>query len=285
MLDKICRICYDDNRKFICERVYSIMNLAIIFLVAVLISAVGFIKYLYFISLGYGFSVAGIGIAMLILCRGNLTVSTVIMCLLLLIYGARLGGYLLSRELKSSTYNNLMKKETKETVSFGVKIAIWVTCALLYACQCSPVLFRMQSDKGNDAFSVIGIVLMITGIVLEILADVQKQKAKKENPKMFVSTGLYSFVRCPNYLGELTLWTGVFVSGLNVYNSVLTWIVSLLGYLGIVYVMFSGARRLELRQDRNYGDNPEYQKYVKTVPILLPFVPLYSVKKHKWLVA
>jgi hypothetical protein len=24
---------------------------------------------------------------------------------------------------------------------------------------------------------------------------------------------------------------------------------------------------------------------VTTVPILLPFIPLYSVKKHKWLVA
>jgi hypothetical protein len=49
--------------------------------------------------------------------------------------------------------------------------------------------------------------------------------------------------------------------------------------------MFSGARRLELRQDKNYGADPEYRKYVTTVPILLPFIPLYSVKKHKWLVA
>lgn len=54
--------------------------------------------------------------------------------------------------------------------------------------------------------------------------------------------------------------------------------------LGIVYVMFSGARRLELRQDRTYGADPEYQAYVAKVPSLLPFVPLYSVKKHKWLV-
>ena len=29
----------------------------------------------------------------------------------------------------------------------------------------------------------------------------------------------------------------------------------------------------------------DYQKYVKEVPILLPFVPLYSVEKYKWLVA
>ena len=36
---------------------------------------------------------------------------------------------------------------------------------------------------------------------------------------------------------------------------------------------------------KNYGSDPEYQKYVKTVPILLPFIPLYSVEKYKWLVA
>lgn len=33
------------------------------------------------------------------------------------------------------------------------------------------------------------------------------------------------------------------------------------------------------------AQSPEYQKYVTTVPILLPFVPLYNVEKHKWLVA
>lgn len=49
--------------------------------------------------------------------------------------------------------------------------------------------------------------------------------------------------------------------------------------------MFSGTRWLELRQDKNYGSDPEYQKYVRTVPIIIPFVPLYSVKKYKFLVA
>ena len=29
----------------------------------------------------------------------------------------------------------------------------------------------------------------------------------------------------------------------------------------------------------------EYQQYVKTVPIMVPFIPLYSVEKYKWLVA
>ena len=61
-------------------------------------------------------------------------------------------------------------------------------------------------------------------------------------------------------------------------------IVAISGYVGIIFVMFSGARRLEVRQNKNYGDDPEYQRYVKTVPIMLPFIPLYSVEKYKFLI-
>lgn len=49
--------------------------------------------------------------------------------------------------------------------------------------------------------------------------------------------------------------------------------------------MFSGARRLEIRQNEVYGNDPEYQAYIKKTPIILPCVPLYSVERHKWLVA
>jgi steroid 5-alpha reductase family enzyme len=126
---------------------------------------------------------------------------------------------------------------------------------------------------------------MIIGLIIESLADLQKNKAKKVNPNRFVDTGLYKLVRCPNYLGEMLFWTGVFISGLASLNGIGQLIVCLIGYLGIIYVMFSGARRLEIRQNKNYGKDPEYKNYVKTVPILLPFITLYSVEKHKWLVA
>ena len=126
---------------------------------------------------------------------------------------------------------------------------------------------------------------MLLGLALETAADLQKNAAKKKNPRRFVDTGLYRLVRCPNYLGEMIFWTGVVVTAFGGANHWGQWIVIAVGYIGIIFVMFSGARRLELRQDKNYGKDPEYQKYVSTVPILLPFIPLYSVKKHKWLVA
>ena len=49
--------------------------------------------------------------------------------------------------------------------------------------------------------------------------------------------------------------------------------------------MFSGAKRLELRQNKNYGADPDYQTYVKRTPILLPFIPLYHLEKVKFIVA
>ncbi len=272
--------------------------------IALVVSSVGFYKYVYFISLGYGFSVAVMGVAMFIMSVDALSIGTVAMSVLFLIYGCRLGGYLLIREIKSASYRDTMKREIKDGSSMKMiaKVSIWLSCALLYALQVSPLLFRIDYfDKlvetkdnfaklGNivlvdtDVVSLIGAVIMALGIILESVADVQKSKAKKVNPSRFCDSGLYKIVRCPNYLGEVLFWTGVFVSGVNIYASVWQWVAAAFGYVCIVYIMFGGARRLELRQNRNYGDNPEYQEYVKKTPILIPLIPLYSVAKYKWLV-
>ena len=253
---------------------------------ALLISSIGFKKYVWFISLGYGFSIAGIGILLLALYGGRLTVGTAICCVLFVLYGFRLGGYLLYSEVKCSAYNSKMKTEIKDgkSMTFGVKCAIWVTCALLYALQVTPVFYRLANGAGTEAWCIVGAVIMLFGVCFESAADIQKQKLKKINPKRFCDTGLFRIVRCPNYLGEMLFWTGVLVSGANVLRG-WQWLPALLGYLGIVFVMFSGARRLELRQNKSYGADLEYQAYVKSVPILLPFVPLYSVAKYKFLVA
>ena len=170
-------------------------------------------------------------------------------------------------------------------MGFGVKCAIWVTCAVLYVLQVLPVFYRLLNGGGTDVFCVVGACVMAIGILFESASDWQKSRSKAVNPNRFCDTGLFRIVRCPNYLGELVFWTGVLISGLNVLSGAGQWILALLGYIGIVFVMFSGARRLELRQNKNYGDDPEYQAYVKSTPILIPFIPLYSVVKYKFLVA
>ena len=263
------------------------ISLFILLGVALLVSSMGFKKYVWFISLGYGFSIAAEGVAMLIIFHKSLTVATVILSALLIAYGLRLSGYLAIREAKNASYKKHMTTEIKDgkKIPFGVKVAIWVTCALLYLTQVLPILYRFANKASDSIASYIGIGIMAFGLILETAADIQKNQAKKKNPHRFVDTGLYRIVRCPNYLGEMIFWTGVFVSGIGALSSVWQWILALVGYLGIIYVMFSGARRLEIRQNKNYGNDKEYQAYVKKVPILIPLIPLYSVEKYKFLVA
>lgn len=255
--------------------------------VALVASACGFKRYVWFISIGYGVAVAAIGVALLAMFGARSGVAEVLQALLLVAYGCRLAGYLAYRELRSRSYNQKMKGEVKgnDSVTLGARLAIWGAAALLYACQTSPVLFRMAAHARTDVLLVVGLAVSAFGLAFETTADVQKNAAKRRNPRRFVGTGLFRIVRCPNYLGEMLFWTGVFVSGVGVYAGIAQWAAALVGYLGIVYVMFGGARRLEIRQNRSYGKDPAYQRYVRTTPIMLPFVPLYSVEKHKWLVA
>ena len=262
------------------------LNFWLLFGLCMLVSAIGFKNYVWFISLGYGFSIAAEGLAMLVLYGQNLTPGTILCCLIFTAFGCRLGGYLAYREFKMTSYNKNMKGEIKDgkTVPMGVKIAIWVTCAVLYVTQIAGVFYRLVNAAADNVWVFIGAAVMVFGVTLESAADIQKNKAKKVNPRRFVDTGLYRIVRCPNYLGEMIFWTGVLISGIGAVTG-WQWLIVAIGYIGIIFVMFSGARRLEIRQNKNYGSDPEYQKYVKTVPILVPFIPLYSVEKYKWLVA
>ena len=178
-----------------------------------------------------------------------------------------------------------MTSEIKDgkTVPFGVKIAIWITCAILYLTQVLPVLYRFSMQATDSVMAYVGIGVMAVGLLLETAADIQKNNAKKKNPRRFVDTGLYRIVRCPNYFGEVLMWTGSFIICIGSCCTAGQWAIAALGYIGIGYVMFSGARRIELRQKDVYGSDPEFQKYIKKTPLILPFIPIYSVARHSWL--
>ena len=102
------------------------VEILLIFAVAMIISSIGFKNYVWFISIGYGLSIAGEGLAMLLIYNKQLSLGTVICCGLLIAYGLRLGGYLISREIGNNSYKKNMKGEIKDgkLVPLGVKIAI-----------------------------------------------------------------------------------------------------------------------------------------------------------------
>lgn len=263
------------------------MNYWIVLLISLLFSSVGFFMYIYFFSIGYGFSIASIGILLSIGFYKQIGIAELFCCILLILYGIRLGGYLLIRDLKNSAYQKILQpeRERSKRMGIGAKLAIWFSCAILYTLQTCPIFFRLSNRIQTNSMLWFGVFVMLFGLILETVADLQKSIAKKKNSQRFIDTGLYRFVRCPNYLGEMIFWLGMFLTGFTALIGLKQWCMAILGFILIIFIMFSGTRRLEIRQDKNYMNDPEYQKYSKTVPILIPFIPLYSVKKYKFLVA
>ena len=260
--------------------------LAIIFAVCAILCAVGFYKFVYFLSIGYGFAVAGGGIAILIIAIVNGWTAGVLWLALLqtalfIAYGARLSGFLLVREIKNAAYRKTLKEATGDDKKIPVFVlaTIWLVVAVLYTAQVSPMLYRYMNGAKDIIVPVIGAAISVLGLVLESVADQQKSAQKKLNPDMVATKGLYKIVRCPNYLGEIIFWTGVFVGGISAYATVGQWIMAIIAYICIVYIMFNGAQRLEKRQMARYGENAEYNEYANKTPIIIPLLPIYHLNK------
>lgn len=252
------------------------------------VSALGWIYFIYFFSIGYGLAISALSVATVVYFHDVMTLPIAVLCGVLFIYGIRLALYLFLREKRSATYKHILyqpENTTKKPVF--VMFMIWISCALLYVGQMSPATFYLYNRAHllpvNEVWAWVGAGIAAAGVLIEMIADAQKSAAKKVNARRFVDTGLYRIVRCPNYFGEVLMWTGSFIICFGSCCTVSQWVIASLGYIGIVYVMFSGARRLELRQTETYGKDPEFQAYIRKTPLILPLVPIYSVAKHTWL--
>ncbi len=263
--------------------------LGILLAVCAVMCAVGFYKFVYFLSIGYGFAIAGGGIAVFIMYLVNPTDTPIFVVLLQLAlfiaYGARLSGFLLYRELKNASYRktdvakSTLDKDSEKKMPFFVLFTIWVVVAVLYVAQVSPMLFRIVNNSTDIVLPLVGIAISVFGIVLESVADSQKSAQKKVRPDMVAEKGLYKIVRCPNYLGEIIFWIGVFVGGISTYATVGQWITAVVALICIIFIMFNGAQRLEKRQMKRYGDNAEYNAYADKTPIIIPLLPIYHLNK------
>ena len=263
--------------------------LGILLAVCAVLCAVGFYKFVYFLSIGYGFAVAGGGLAIFIMYLLNPSATPIwlvlIQMVLFIAYGVRLSGFLLVRELKNISFKktdvakDTLAKNNEKKMPVFVLATIWICVSALYVAQVSPMLFRYTNASSDVVVPVIGVIISVAGLILETIADNQKSAQKKVRPDMVATQGLYKLVRCPNYLGEIIFWTGIFVSGVTTYATVGQWITAVLAYICIVFIMFNGAQRLEKRQMARYGENEEYNAYANKTPIIIPFLPIYHLNK------
>ena len=258
--------------------------LPVLAVITLIVTAVGFRRMVYFLNIGYTFSIVAVALVSVILLKDNASPAILLLAAGIVFWGMRLGIFVTRREL-SKGYQKERDRIDKEygKITLPIKFAIWISVSVLYLMMVTPLLFSLESStpafSAAPVFQWIGLAVMAGGLILEGIADRQKSAFKRENPNTFCNTGLYSVIRCPNYLGEIIFWIGTWVAGIGYYKTPLEWIISLIGMVCIVYIMFGSTKRLEKTQISRYGKVPEFQLYSRTVPILIPWLPLYTLQK------
>ena len=124
----------------------------------------------------------------------------------------------------------------------------------------------------------VGAAMWVAGFAIEVVADRQKRVFRHDpvHAGRFIRSGLWAWSQHPNYFGEIMLWAGVFIMSGSVVDG---W--GWRGAISPVFVAFllmkvSGVPLLEARAEARWGDDPEYQRYKATVPVLIPRPPQAS---------
>ena len=259
---------------------YLVVSLAL----CVVLSALGFKRVVYFVSLGYAASIAAQAIVFSLLYRDTLSGFALLQSALLLAYGLRLGTFLTLRG-QAPSFQNQQAEITARSAQAGglMKLGIWVSVSVLYVLMFLPALLTMSAQaRGLPLPSLpAGLGLMAAALGLEATADWQKSRFKKLYPARFCDVGLYRVVRFPNYFAEMLFWLGVWISAISAYRSLSYWVLGTLGFLCIELVMLGSSRRLELKQSQRYGSDAAYGAYARKVPILFPILPIYSLRNLK----
>ena len=201
----------------------------------------------------------------------NKTTTDTILLLFVIIWGTRLGTYLFKRIQRDSEDVRFEKAKRNFFwfLQYWMGQALWVS---ITSCAAVIAILKPESNTLN-IYGYIGITIWIFGFTFEVVADLQKNNFKKSQntTQNYISTGLWSISRHPNYFGEITLWVGIYIISLSSFSGIeyLTIISPIFVY--ILLTRMSGINMLEKIADERYGHLDEYLEYKEKTPILVPY--------------
>ena len=199
---------------------------------------------------------------------GSNNLSDLIIVACVAVWAIRLGSFLFMRIHKAGEdrrFRTIKPNFTRFLMTWTLQ-GMWVSMCLLC------VLTALSSYSGVIMNSIffIGLIVFILGLSIEIIADYQKTVFRRniENKDKFITTGLWSLSRHPNYFGEILLWTGVAVMSISSLQGLqyITLISPLFVYILLVYI--SGIRMLEDQARKKWGHLDSFKEYLKNTPRL-----------------
>ena len=200
----------------------------------------------------------------------SLNFGNLILVLLISIWTIRLGLFLFMRIHKAGEdkrFRTIKTSASQFFMTFTIS-GLWVTLCSM----CALVAISSPEGLVMNALTYVGIILFIIGFGIEIVADNQKTafRSIEANKDSFITSGLWSKSRHPNYFGEVLLWFAIAVISFSSLEGLqlITLISPVFTYILLVYV--SGVRMLEDMNDKKWADNEKYKSYKKNTPMLFP---------------
>ena len=222
-----------------------------------------------FFDLTGSFTYVGVTIGLIAL-TPHRDARAVILASLVVIWALRLGPFLFRRVRRAGSDDRFdeIKPSFPRFLTVWTVQGLWIT----FTAMAAWVGITSNQRADLDAFAVVGILVWVAGFALEVVADLQKSRFKADpaNKGRFISTGLWSRSRHPNYFGEILLWLGVALVAVPVLTG-WQWVV----LVSPVFVTFlltkvSGVPLLEKKADARWGGQPDYEEYKRTTPVLVP---------------
>lgn len=198
------------------------------------------------------------------------SVAGSILLLCVATWSARMAWFLVGRirqQGKDGRFDTI-KTDPFRFLNAWLMQAIWA-----YICLAPVVvLVSVSPYAGWSTWMVAGITVWMVGFAIEVISDEQKRRFRAARPdgNGFITSGLWSKSRHPNYVGEIVLWTGLTIPAIPVVSG---WQMAALITPVFVYVLLrfvSGVPLLEKRSDEKWGGLPEYEAYKNRTPILFP---------------
>jgi steroid 5-alpha reductase family enzyme len=196
-----------------------------------------------------------------------------VVTVMVVVWALRLGSFLfrrVKRDGRDGRFDRIKLDPLRFFMTWTLQ-GLWVLLTLA----CALAIVTGAERESFDAFAVVGTVVWALGFALEVVADQQKSAFRNDpaNAGRFISSGLWSWSRHPNYFGEIMLWTGIAIMAIPVLSG-WRWaaLVSPV-FVTILLVRISGVPALERRGAKRWGDDPTYQDYVRSTSLLVPRPP------------
>ncbi|RLD24554.1 MAG: hypothetical protein DRI54_06005 [Bacteroidetes bacterium] len=159
-----------------------------------------------------------------------------------------------------------LRKKTKSFYPLVSFLGIQLFPTLIVFAACLPMESVFMSTEALNLTDIIGGMLMLTGILLEIFADIQMHQFRinPDNKGNIINIGLWKYSRHPNYLGEILFWWGVY--GLSLATHPPAYYISGAVTVSLLF-LFISIPMMEKRMKNKIG----FAEYKKLTPVLIPW--------------